>query len=500
MLRSMYAGVSGLRNHQTRLDVIGNNIANVNTIGFKSSRVTFKDLFSQTLRAATSAQSGRGGSNPIQVGLGMTLASIDTDHGDGSIQYTGKATDLAIEGSGFFIIRDGNTLMYTRAGNFDLDEEGYLVVPGTGYRVQGLDLASGVDGKLTDIRVSTGTTYDPRATTRIDFANNLDVTADVGTEVVTSIEVYDSLGRLHVVNMTFTRGANDTNSWDWAAYSTVTERVNISGNLDYTDSASVEDTIRVTDSTGKQYTVVLEFTYDNVTDTWQWETEIDGVAISGPPTGTQPITVGDSDIYLDFSGLSIGSGGTTLATVAVGTELESGTLEFDEHGRIKDGSKAGEIELQLSLATSPQKIALDFSAVTGTAAETSISIPYRDGAPQGALQSYSIDGAGNIVGEFSNGLISTVGKVALARFANPAGLMKVGNTAFVESNNSGLKQIGQAGTAGFGSIASSSLEMSNVDLSLEFTEMIVTQRGLQANSRIITTSDEVLQEVVNLKR
>lgn len=401
MLRSMYAGVSGLRNHQTRLDVIGNNIANVNTIGFKSSRVTFKDLFSQTLRAATSAHGGRGGSNPIQVGLGMTLASIDTDHGDGSIQYTGKATDLAIEGSGFFIIRDGNTLMYTRAGNFDLDEEGYLVVPGTGYRVQGLDLASGVDGKLTDIRVSTGTTYDPRATTRIDFANNLDVTADVGTEVVTSIEVYDSLGRLHVVNMTFTRG--DTNSWDWAAYST-------------------------------------------------------------------------------------------------GIQVGSGSLEFDEHGRIKDGSKAGEIELQLSLATSPQKIALDFSAVTGTAAETSISIPYRDGAPQGALQSYSIDGAGNIVGEFSNGLISTVGKVALARFANPAGLMKVGNTAFVESNNSGLKQIGQAGTAGFGSIASSSLEMSNVDLSLEFTEMIVTQRGLQANSRIITTSDEVLQEVVNLKR
>jgi flagellar hook protein FlgE len=278
VLRSMYSGVSGLRNHQTRLDVIGNNIANVNTIGFKSSRVTFKDLFSQTLQAATSAYGDRGGSNPVQVGLGMTLASIDTNHSDGSIQYTGNGTDLAIEGSGFFIIRDGSTLMYTRAGNFDVDEEGYLVVPGSGLRVQGLD--PNVDGRLVDIRISTGETYDP----------------------------------------------------------------------------------------------------------------------------------------------------------------------------------------------------------------------------VGSLQSYSIDGSGTIIGEFSNGLIQDLGQVALARFANPGGLMKVGNTAFMESNNSGIRQIGRAGTAGFGSIASSSLEMSNVDLSLEFTEMIVTQRGLQANSRIITTSDEVLQEVVNLKR
>lgn len=393
MLRSMYSGVSGLRNHQTRLDVIGNNIANVNTIGFKSSRVTFKDLFSQTLRAATSAHGDRGGSNPIQVGLGMTLASIDTNHGDGSIQYTGKATDLAIEGSGFFIIRDGNTLMYTRAGNFDLDEEGYLVVPGTGLRVQGLDLAAGVDGKLTDIRVSTGATYNPMATERVEFANNLDTEAkDDAATVTTSFEVYDSLGRLHMVSITFTKDP-DENKWTWDA--------------------------------------------------------------------------------------SIGA--DPLAT--------SEEIEFDKHGQIK-----GTDEFTLNWVgdglADPLDFKLDFKAVTGAAGKTSLSVPYRDGAPQGSLKSYSIDGAGKIVGEFSNGLINDVGQIALARFANPSGLMKVGNTAFVESNNSGLKQIGQAGTAGFGSIASSSLEMSNVDLSLEFTEMIVTQRGLQANSRIITTSDE----------
>ncbi len=401
MLRSLYSGVSGLRNHQTRLDVIGNNIANVNTIGFKSSRATFKDLFSQTLRAATSAHGDRGGSNPIQVGLGVTLASIDTDHGDGSIQYTGKATDLAIEGSGFFILRDGNTLMYTRAGNFDLDEEGYLVVPGSGLRVQGLDLASGVDGKLTDIRISEGTSHNPEPTGRVDFANNLNVEAANGTKITTPFEIYDSLGRLHTIEITFTK-ATGANEWDW----------------------------------------------------------------------------------------SVGGG------IATGT----GSLTFNTDGQILDPN-TGTISCTFpdGLAIN-QNIDLDFSAVTGAAGETSLSVAYRDGAPQGSLKSYSIDGTGKVIGEFSNGMIRDIGQVAMARFANPSGLMKVGNTAFVESNNSGLKQIGQAGTAGFGSIASSSLEMSNVDLSLEFTEMIVTQRGLQANSRIITTSDEVLQEVVNLKR
>ncbi len=396
MLRSMYSGVSGLRNHQTRLDVIGNNIANVNTIGFKSSRVTFKDLFSQTLRAATAAHGDRGGSNPIQVGLGMTLGSIDTNHGDGSIQYTGKSTDLAIEGSGFFVIRDGNTLMYTRAGNFDLDEEGYLVVPGSGLRVQGLDLAAGVDGKLTDIRISEGTTHDPDPTTKVEFANNFDVEVAAGTEITTPFEIYDSLGRLHTIEITFTKGVD--NSWAWT---------------------------------------------------------VDGAT-------------------------------------------ESGTLTFNDKGQI-EGTTSTNITCNFPGAA-VQTIALNFGAVTGAAGETSLSVAYRNGAPQGSLKSYSIDGTGKVIGEFSNGMIRDIGQVAMARFANPAGLMKTGNTAFVESNNSGLKQIGQAGTAGFGSIASSSLEMSNVDLSLEFTEMIVTQRGLQANSRIITTSDEVLQEVVNLKR
>ncbi|NLY54224.1 MAG: flagellar hook protein FlgE [Firmicutes bacterium] len=411
MLRSMYSGVSGLRNHQTRLDVIGNNIANVNTIGFKSGRVTFKDLFSQTLQAATSAYGDRGGSNPVQVGLGMTLASIDTNHSDGSIQYTGNGTDLAIEGSGFFIIRDGSTLMYTRAGNFDVDEEGYLVVPGSGLRVQGLD--PNVDGRLVDIRISTGETYDPVATTKVEFANNLDYNArgEGGNPPVVpaTFEVYDSLGNLHTVEIEFTK-VPSANAWQWQIIS---------------------------------------------------------------PTGTE---INDSD----------------------GNPVANLTLSFDEAGKLIG---SGEFILQWQPADAEElNIEINFSAVTGAARQSTLAVAYRNGAPQGSLQSYSIDGSGTIIGEFSNGLIQDLGQVALARFANPGGLMKVGNTAFMESNNSGIRQIGRAGTAGFGSIASSSLEMSNVDLSLEFTEMIVTQRGLQANSRIITTSDEVLQEVVNLKR
>jgi len=201
MLRSLYAGVSGLRNSQIRLDVIGNNIANVNTIGFKSSRVTFKDMLSQTLQAATSSQDGRGGVNPMQVGLGVTVGSIDTNHTQGSRQTTGKTEDLSIEGNGFFVLRSGNSIVYTRAGAFDMDENGYLVVPGTGMKVQGW-----VNGQLQDITLSSGASYSAEPTSVINFANNLNAYASEEEKTfTTTADVYDSLGGLHTVTLEFTK-------------------------------------------------------------------------------------------------------------------------------------------------------------------------------------------------------------------------------------------------------------------------------------------------------
>ncbi len=404
MMRSMYTGVSGLRNHQIRLDVIGNNIANVNTVGFKRSRTTFQDIFYQTMRGASSPQGGRGGTNPIQVGLGMSVGSVDTIHSQGNLQTTGKMTDLAIQGSGFFILSDGDNTYFTRAGNFNRDQLGYLVNPSDGLRVQGWMASGGVfpaltEDNLTDIRIPIGETVGAKATTRIAYDQNLDAATTVGTGYLKPVQVFDSQGTTHTVTVTFTK--TGANAWDWSA------------------------------------------------------------EVGGVPAGNGTITFDTDGRFLNQTG---------------------GPVVFD-------AGQAGNVTIDL-----------DFSGVTQYAGSTTVQASERDGYPMGTLESFKIDANGVITGVYSNGQSQKLAQVALANFSNPGGLSKLGRNLYQESNNSGISQIGQAGTGGRGTIAPGSLEMSNVDLAKEFTDMIVTQRGFQANSRIITTSDEMLQELVNLKR
>ncbi|MBP2662587.1 MAG: flgE 2 [Firmicutes bacterium] len=215
MMRSLFSGVAGLKNHQTRMDVIGNNIANVNTTGFKASRVNFQDILSQTMQGASSAQGNRGGTNPMQVGLGMGVASIDTLFTDGSYQTTGKQTDLSITGQGFFIVTDGTNKYYTRAGNFDFDAQGNYLVPGTGLKVAGwMADADGVINSSSDIgsiQIPVGDTMAAKATTSYDFINNLSDDAEVGTIVQASTIVYDSKGNGHSVDTNFIKVAD--NKW-----------------------------------------------------------------------------------------------------------------------------------------------------------------------------------------------------------------------------------------------------------------------------------------------
>ncbi len=406
MMRSMYAGVSGLRNHQIRMDVIGNNIANVNTIAFKSSRVTFQEVFNQTIRGASSPSGDRGGTNPQQVGLGMALASIDTFHTQGNLQPTGNNTDLAIQGNGFFILSEGGSHLFTRAGNFSTDSSGYLVNP-DGLRVQGWMAQDGqfpaldVDN-LTDIRIPLGTTIPPKATTRITFGYNLDARTSIGNSYTTEVKVYDSLGEPHSVTITFTRSSVNPNQWTWQA------------------SGSV-------------------------------------------------VTAGD------------------------------GTITFDSSGLYQSDAVNNPITLNPPGA-SAMNVTLDLQGLTQYVGDSTASVVDRDGYAMGSLTKFTIDTSGVVTGVFSNGLTSPLARLALASFQNPGGLTKLGQNLYEESNNSGLKQVGPAGTADRGTIAPGSLEMSNVDLSREFTEMIITQRGFQANSRIITTSDQMLEELVNLKR
>lgn len=416
MMRSLFSAVSGLKAHQQRMDVIGNNIANVNTPGFKKSQVTFQDMLTQLIRGASRpVENSRGGTNPMQVGLGVTLGAINTVMTAGNLQDTGKNTDLAIEGDGFFIVSDnGSNRFYTRTGAFGFDSYGYLVDP-NGMHVMGWNEKNGVitidRNNLEHIKINLNATAPAKATEKMEVVGNLDSGA---TAVSLQQTIYDSLGNKYNATIYFERKPDG--QWDWKV-------------KDITDS----DGVSITSKNG---------------------------TFSGSGT-------------INFNGTGkLTSGGT-------------GTITFDPDGN------AG----YLSSVT----INLDLSKLTQYASETTVAAS-QDGYPAGDLQSVSFDTTGTLSGVFSNGVTRPLAQVALASFNNPAGLMKEGNSLFVESNNSGTANVGAAGTGGLGTIRPGSLEMSNVDLAEEFTNMIITQRGFQANSRVITASDEMLQDLVNLKR
>ncbi len=405
MLRSMYSGVSGLRNHQVKLDVIGNNIANVNTVSYKSSNISFQEVLGQTMQKATQpSEDGLGGTNPTQIGLGVAVGSINVNHSEGSIQTTDNPNDLAIDGNGYFVVNDGIKTSYTRAGNFTKDSAGNLVTS-SGEKVMGwnkgnsnsIDYAKDLEPiNLANISMPS------KETSELSLEGNFNINSD---EFDYNMTVYDSLGESHVLTFNFERTGD--------------------GLFDYTVNGS--DDVDITD------------------------------------------------------------GG-------------SGDIEFDEDGKFSDGTTP-EIEISFDNGAKDTDISVDFNddKCTYYAYDTSIS-GSQNGYESGSLVGSGIDGNGNIVGNFSNGKDEAIATIALSSFINSSGLEKAGNNSYVSSFNSGEAQIGRPGTGERGLVKANSLEMSNVDLAKEFTEMIVAQRGYQSNSRVISTSDEMLQELVNIKR
>lgn len=407
MMRSLFAGVSGLRNHQTRMDVLGNNIANVNTVGFKSGRVTFQDVLSQTTQGASAAQGSRGGTNPKQIGLGVGIASIDTLFTDGSFQPTGKATDLSIQGQGFFVLGDGASQYYTRAGNFDFDTEGNFGVPGTGYRVMGwaADATGAVDtaSPVAGITIPVGSAIPAKVTDAITHANNLSASAEIGATALATIDIYDSLGEAHTAKTTYLKTAANA---------------------------------------------------------WTATTTIDGATVTPA----------------------------------------SFTLTFDANGKLLTPATAPSLTYTPANGAAAMAITLDLAGLTQYGGDTSVQATAQSGYASGSMNGASIDLNGNIIGTFTNGQTRTLAQLALATFNNPAGLTKVGSSLFARSTNSGEPQVGTTGVGGRGTINPGTLEMSNVDLAEEFSNMVITQRGFQANSRVITTTDQMLEELTNLKR
>ncbi|MBT9134574.1 MAG: Flagellar hook protein FlgE [Firmicutes bacterium] len=411
MLRSLFSAISGMRSKQTKLDVIANNISNVNTTGFKGSRVKFHDMLSQTLRNASAPVGGRAGTNPAQVGLGVAVGGIDTSHVQGALQATGRISDLAIQGSGFFVMADGNRTLFTRDGAFSLSLARELVNPATGFRVQGwmADAAGNISTATppTAMQIPLGESVITQPTTRVEFSGNLTNSAPPVPPHVNTVTVFDSKGEAHQLNVTFTRSA--MNTWSYAVTSTA----------------------------------------------------IPPLSVTPPATTT-----------LSFDT----SGAVTPATAT------SGTFTVAVPG-------AANIAVTLQLGS-----------MTQVAGGSTAVMRFQDGYAPGELLSYIIGRGGVITGTYSNGLVRDIGQITLAYFGNPEALLKEGGNLYAVSPNSGEPLVGVAGSGGRGSIEVGMLEMSNVDLATEFTEMISTNRAFQANARTVSTSDEMLQELIQLKR
>jgi len=633
MLRSLQSGVSGVKGHQTMLDVVGNNISNVNSVGFKKSRVTFQDLLYQNMRGATAPADNMGGTNPMQIGLGVSVAAIETIQTQGPPQYTGNRTDLAIQGDGYFIVGSGEGTFYTRAGNFVLDGNGNMVQSGTGLQLMGYKMEvdpndptryiAGTD--LQGINIPVGQKLEAMATTLVGFRCNLD--SRVSSYLPFGFEgenvTFNPVINGQEVQISFAEGDTDN------GFIKVTFEADSSDSLQIdligvnSDGPVFGDTSTIIDIGGANYTVTFTGSDNALTITdgggnvvWQNdlsnyfnfatfaaednnETSFNFIAEFDPPgeklhlwgyDGTNLVhyyydvtmdeegkfeTVDPSlDPSLDPSGDGfsfspiVSSGGYAITfedpsqpaseqvlltlsqqldsthsakldiydslgnphTLEVkwskigpnqwswtayfpnesGLSGSSGVISFGPDGKVSGG---GTVSMNVDFGAygaDVSTITLDFSGeslgkdlvdgVTQYGSGFTTKAYYQDGYPMGVLQDFSVGQDGTIVGSYSNGRNKTLYSLPVALFANPQGLVKEGETLFSVSPNSGLPEIVTPQEGGAGSILGGTLEMANVDLTEEFVNLIMAQRGFQANARVITTSDQVLEELMNIKR
>ncbi len=417
-LNSIADALSGLQANQTYMDVVGNNISNVNTTGYKTQNIHFEDLMNQTLSYGTQAgtnsntTSGLEGSNPFQVGMGVGQGSINLNTTQGSVQDTGRLTDMTIQGNGYFVVNKGQQSYYTRDGSFTVSPDGILSMGANGMTVQGWpSKADGTVDKtqpLGDIRIPVGA-QSASPTSKMALNGNLDASQATGAQIVTPLSVFDSQGTQHSLTATFTKSAT-TNTWSYT-----------------------------------------------ITD----------------PSGKAQIT----------------SGG-------------SGTLSFDANGKYQT---AGSTTPPLAISgygagsgASGNTVALDFAQIGQLAQTGGVNVSTTDGAPGGAIASFSVGKDGGITAVYSNGTSKTVGQIALADFRNADGLIREGSNLYSTGVNSGPPQVGDANSANLGSILTGQLEGSNVDLAAQFGQMIQAQQGFNANTKVITTTNSMLQSVLSI--
>lgn len=476
MMRSMYSGVAGLKTHQTRMDVIGNNIANVNTVGYKAQAALFSELLYQNSSSATgpNAETQIGGINPKQVGLGVKMASISTNIAlAGSAETTNNPFDMRITGNSFFVVSNGRERMFTRDGSFKVDAAGNLVMSSTGYMVQGWQVDPDNPGVIKPDTVSAlqimnaaNMTSDAEATTKAYLSGILD---DGSPEVQSKKDAADKETSGKIINLNF---------FDARGYS-YTAKFRLVYDEDKSTGAV------------NQYKCILDKVLDN--------------NITDDPTSPDNETDVTTKIKAQFAGKDAGD-----ETFSISFDNTNGTVT-EVTGKAKEPFTA---KLTFDTGNYPNfsadGIEIDFSALknlgnekVSTAQATTGSADSTQGAGRkvGKMSGLSIQQDGKIYANYDNGISKLLGQIAVARFANASGLQKNGDNLYSPTQNSGdFDGIGVNITSDGGYMTTGELEMSNVDLSGELTGMIVTQRGFQANSRIITVSDTMLEELINLKR
>ncbi|MGQ9603162.1 MAG: flagellar hook-basal body complex protein [bacterium] len=640
MIGSLYTSVSGLKGHLAALNVTGNNISNINSVGFKGGRVTFRETIVQTLRGASRPQNGMGGVSPLQIGLGMGIASIDNIPSQGVLQNTGISTDLGINGEGFFILSDGVREYYSRVGAFAYDAEGNVINPSNGLILQGRiadengDIPPGA--AIQNIVLPFGRKVAARATSKVQFACNLDASAtsatasltSAGTTGITSVygKAANGAGGTHVITIT---GDNATTS-SLAGSNLIkpgaldgSETLGSLGVTDFSDftvsvdgedpisiiglnaNSTITDLINLINSTvsgvtaslsGGEVVLTRDYAGDGTVYNITTSVAADGNItrqIFGSAVGSAFVvdngtasTLVATDVFTPTGKSSMGAVSLTLVTdertglvtgingvggggivitanrgLAAGTatietaptEHYSSIVVYDslgvEHnlavkftrspvanmwywGASLDGSEqikggglgyvtfnedgslssfvyeGGSLALDFSPQNGADEVRIEFDpgtpgsfdGITQFASPFSTTAKYQDGYTMGTLTSIAIDSSGIITGAFSNGVTKQIAQIVLAKFNNPAGLERIGDGLFITSSNSGIAMKGEAGKVVSASISSGALEMSNVDLAEEFVKMVVAQRGFQANARILSASDDMLTELVNLTR
>jgi flagellar hook protein FlgE len=564
---ALYTGVSGLEVNQTWLNVIGNNVANSNTTAFKSSRVEFSPQFYVTDTEGSAPSTDSGGTNPSQEGLGTLLGSVEKNFNAGAIQATGQASDMAIDGSGFFVVK-GASQSYTRDGSFTLNSNNQLVT-GAGDFVQGygVDANGNVSqGALQDLTIPLGEKEVAKATQNATMQGNLDASGAVatGASILTSQDLVSiSAPTTAPTGASLLTDLASATSPTVPAFS-VGQTITLAGTkggralspstftVTGTSTASDFETF-LTQSMGIDTTVAPPPTTAAPGATMEAGTATDSShfvltgntgtanAIEIPSlsltssTGASPVSFADGT---DAAGFTSNANGESVHTsfqaydslgapvlvdvtavleskassgntwrfyansadnTANGLNLGSGTLTFDNNGNLQSSTGTGiTIDRAGTGATTPLSINLNFSGLTELSGQQStVTVSTQDGFPAGALDSYSVGTDGVITGAFSNGQTRTMGQVAIATFSNPQGLNDIGGNLYQASAGSGNAQIGSPQQFGAGAIRGASLEQSNVDLSTEFTNMIVASTGFSANSKVITTAEQLIQQLLN---